>query len=222
MRLRMKASCCVDDDYICIGTDAFLHSFESHGSGIGIHALAKEGAAYPFGPYLELVDSGCPEGIPGTKEHGISLLFILVSKLADGGSLAYSIDAYDEEDIWFLSFRQVEVVEVYGVVFGQQACDFIPEDVVEFGGIEVLVAGDSCLDAVDDLDGGIESYIAGDQGGFEFVEDFDVDSGFPGYGLGYLLEEAGFGLFKALLQFLFLFLGKEFFKETHVGSMRYK
>ena len=54
--------------------------------------MADNPGAGTLTPYLQLVNSRCPEGICCCQHDGLALSLVVGGKLTDGGCLAYAID----------------------------------------------------------------------------------------------------------------------------------
>ena len=186
-----------------------LEGVVGHRSRVCIHALLDDGDTYTFGPKLQLLDSGGTESIGSTKYYAAAGLFVLVCQFSNSSGLADSIDTNHEDDVWCGGQWRIEVVGEMAGRFAQKGSYLGTEDGVEFAGANVFVALDAFLQFINDFEGGLDTYIGGDECFFKVVEDAVVDGGFTQYGLGEFGEETLFGFVKSLVETLFFFFFTE-------------
>ena len=102
----VKPARSVNDDHIRIFRNGGLDRVIGHGSGIRAHLLTDNADSGPVSPYLQLLDSSCPECIGCTENHILSLRLEPCGELAYGRGLADAVDSHNKDDIRL--FREIE------------------------------------------------------------------------------------------------------------------
>ena len=201
----------VDDDHVGILGHGRLHRVESHGSGVSALTLLHNRNSYPISPDLELTDGGGTEGVRSTQHDLLASVLEVVGQLADGGCLAHAVHTHNHDDIRLLVGRDVEGGAVARLVLLEQAHDLLFQYGIELAGAHVFVAGHARLYALDNLQGGLDAHVGGDEDLLKVVEHLVVDGRLANDGFGNAGEDAGLGLFKSFIEvfLVFYFLGQE-------------
>ena len=193
----------IDDHHVGILGHGALDAVVSHGGRVGAHLLLDDVHAGAFGPNDELVHGGGTEGVGRAEHHFLSLGTQLGGQFADGRGLAHAVDADHHHDIGLL--RKVEGRHALAVRrCVEQSNDLLAEIAVHFVGAQILVAGDPLLEPLDDVLGGFDADVGGDQHLFQRVEHLIVDHALARDGVGKLLEQRTLGLLQAAVEGTFL------------------
>ena len=196
----------VDDDDVGILGQRALEGVVGHRGGVGPHALLHDGHLDAVGPKHELLDGGGAEGVGSAEHDFFACLLVAVGEFGDGGGLAYAVDTHDEDDVGVMGQGGVEIGGEVALRLTQELSHLGAEDGVELGGGDIAVAFDAFLQVVDNLEGGVDTHVGGDERFLQVVEDVVVDGGFAEDGLGELLEKASLGFGQTLVEgLLFLF-----------------
>ena len=151
----VQAACRINYGDIAAVFEGVVCRFVGYGAGVGVHALGEKVTADTLRPDFQLIHGCGAEGIGGAEHDFVAALFELGCQLADSGCFAHTVHADHEQDVRFFPRWNVEVLRIGGVVFAQQLHNLVAQQVVEFVGIHILVAGYTGLNAFDDLDGGV-------------------------------------------------------------------
>ena len=117
----------------------------------------------------------------------------LVGQLAYGSGLAHTIDSDNQNNIGLMVARKIPICKTILIILSKQSCDFVTKDGIQFGGRDILVACDTLLDAVNNLNGRIDTHIRGYQHFLQIIENLVVNFGFSGNGARNLLKDALLG-----------------------------
>lgn len=110
---------------------------------------------------------------------------------------------------------QGEVLERrFVVVLGQQRCDFLPQQAVEFGSTHIFVLCHTRLKPLYDLERGLDADIRRYENLLKLVEEIVIDTAAACNGTRDLGEHTLLGTFQPFIQGLF-FLFREEFEEAH-------
>ena len=90
-------------------------------------------------------------------------MFVLVRQFADGSCFADPVHTDDHHDVWFRRQRCIEIRHLFYVVLLQQGCDLIDQQLVQFRGVDIFVALDAILHALDDTERRLHAHIGGDE-----------------------------------------------------------
>ena len=184
------------------------------------HFLLDNRHSYPFTPDYQLFHRSGTEGIGSSQIHRFSGFLELISQFTDGSGLSHSVHSYHHDHIRLLAFGYTEVFGVHRIVFGEQGRNFLTQDIVQFLSIDILVAGHSVLNSLDDIQRGLHSYVRSDQHFFQVVQYFIVYFRLSGYCAGYLPKDTFLGFRQSFVQRFFLFL-REKTKKSHTRLVIY-
>ena len=173
--------------------------------------------AHALAPDDDLLYGSSAEGVGSAEHHLQTCLLELPGELADGCGLTNAIHTNDHHHIRLLALRNLEAFGVASVILCQQGCNLIAQDAIEFGGADILVARHTFLDALDDVQRGINAHIGCHEHFLEIVEHVVIDLALAGYGTCQFAEETLLGLLEAFVErflLLFLILGEKI-EESH-------
>ena len=176
-----------------------LERIESHGSGVRPHLLFYHRRPRPVGPYLKLVDGGCPERIRRTDINLLARTHELGCQLAYRSGLADTVHPYHHHDIGSTLLHVQSEAVAAAVTLLQQSTYLLAKNGLELSGIHIFVARHAGLDVADYLHGGIYPHIGGDEHLLQVVEHRLVHLRPAGHGTGELAENSLFGLFQPLV-----------------------
>ncbi len=144
-------------------------------------------------------------------------MFVLPGKLADGGGLADSVHSHHKYHVGIIALAgNFEIVKLILIVrFLKHVGHFLHKHPAEFLTSDILVAGDSLFEPLDNLKCGVGADIAHDECFLEIVENFVVDLAFPRDGMRNLVPHPGLRFLKPRIQSLFLLFGE---KLEHICS----
>ena len=155
-------------------------------AGIGARALRDHGHVVAFAPDLQLLDRGRAERVAGGEHHLAALGGVAVRELADRRGLAGAVDADDQDHE-----RLVRRIDDERLRDGLQDLE---HGRAQRGEQRVQVAEFLALHAAaqraQDLLGGLDADVGGDQARLEFVEDVLVDLA-AGQQVGEVVGEPG-------------------------------
>ncbi len=183
--------------------------------------LLYDGHADPLSPHRNLLHGSGAECVGSTEIHFFAGLFELIRQLTYGSCLPHSVHPDHENDVWLVAGRNIPVVVFLASVLRKQGRDFLTEDGIQFRSRDILVAGDTLLNALDDFQRGVHAHITRQEHLLEVVEHLVVDSRLAGNGTRNLVQHAGLGLFQPLVKRLFLVSVKQS-ENTHTIKLFYK
>jgi hypothetical protein len=170
VRLAVQAARRVDDHHVGLAGAAGGDRVEHHGARVGARLLLDDGRAGALRPDAELLDGRRAKGVASGEHHLLARIREAARQLADGGGLAGAIDADHQQHEWLVG------ADVQGLLRRQQD-----------GGDRVGQRGDELVDVVqflarhlfaqlfEDLRGGLDAHIGGQQARLQLVEHLGVD-----------------------------------------------
>ena len=168
--LGVQAAGGVDDEHVDLAGLGGVDGVVDDGAGIGALPLADDLDAQPLAPDGELLDGGGAEGVAGGEHHPLALLLSAAGELGDRGRLADAVDAHHQgqhgtaaEDA-----RAGHLVEHVRHLVGEQ--------LAQLGGARRLLLEGVLLDALDQLQGGVDPEVGADEHLFEVFERAVVES----------------------------------------------
>src|SRR3954471_7707853 len=161
--LVVQAAGGVDDDDVDLLLDARLDGVKRHGSRVGAVLVGAHGGdADPGTPRLELVGGGGTEGVGGTEEHLAVLGHEDAGELPDGRRLAGAVDPDDEDDRGALTDAAARDPTVH--VRLDEREQVFPQPGADGGLVGRAVDLDPGAERVDELGGGLDPEVGGDEG----------------------------------------------------------
>ena len=218
----MQTSGGVYDDDIDIVGDGALQGVEGHRRGVGADLLLHHGHVGAPAPLLKLLYGGGTESVGGAEHHLVSGTLELGGHLADGGCLAHAVDSHHHYHVGTVSGGDGEIFlrRDLGVVLGKHLGYFLAQQVVELGRADIFVARHTLLETLDDAQCRVDADIRGHEDFLKLVEHVVIDLRLSGYGMRDAVEKAAFGLFKPLVESLFLLLRvlltRKYIEKSHI------
>ena len=213
--LIVKSACSVDDDDIGSVGLGRADRVVCHAGRVASHLLLDDGHSYPLAPDAYLLYGSGTESVSSTKVHLVSCLLELVGEFADGSGLSHSVDTHHEYDVGFMSCRrEAESLSVSAIVFCQQRCYLLAQNLVELVRTDILISGHTFFYAAYDLKRCVHTDIAGDKNLLEIVEHFFVYFRLSRYGSRNLAKHTFLCLSQSVVKCFFLLFGKKI-KESH-------
>ena len=111
--------------------------------------------------------------------------------------------------------RQFPILVISSVILGEQRCNLVAHDIVKFRRRHILVACHTFLDALDNLQGCVNTDIRCDKSLLKIIEHFVVDSRLTHDSTRNLVEDAVFCLLQTIVKNFFLVLIKKS-KNSHI------
>ena len=212
----MQTTCCVNQDHICTISLGTGKGVESHRGRVRAHLLLDNRYTHALAPNTELLYGSSTEGVCSAQIYFLTSLLELPGQFTDGSGLSHAIYTYNENDIGLVVTGQIPVIIVFGIVFCQQFCDLIAQNTIELRGADILIARYTRLDAFDDFQSGIYTYITGDEHLFKIIKHIVIDLRFTSYRTREFIKHAGLGFLKALIECFLLVLTKKS-KYSHIA-----
>ena len=150
-----------------------FHGIETHGGGVA-GGLGNHGNVVALAPLLQLLARGGAEGVARGQQHAFALGLEVFGQFADGGGFACAVHTGHHNHKRGFIFR--------GVVFRQrerffqrfeQFVEAVFEGAAQFVGIAQAAQADAAAYVGQQVLGGFDAHVAGEQHGFQlFVEVF--------------------------------------------------
>jgi hypothetical protein len=123
-----------------------------------------------FAPGFQLLAGGGAEGVAGGEQHALALVLEILGQLADRGRLAGAVDAGDHDHERLVAAdieRLLERLQGREQGIGERLLDALRRiQLVALGGL---------LQFVEQMAGRLDADVAGQQQGFQFLEQLVVD-----------------------------------------------
>ena len=204
--LLCRAAGGVGNDHVIAPGGGALHRVKDDGGGVGALPCLDQGHLGPVCPEFQLL-AGCgAEGIARRQHDPVAQILVQVGQLGDGGGLAHTVDADDQDHRGLAG-------DVHVVGGAHLQADQLPQR------LQGLLAGFQviCLHLVAQLihqaDRTVRAHIGQDQLLLQVVVQIIVDLG-VGERIDNAGEKAGAGLFQTVIDF---FLA-ECVKQAHAGT----
>lgn len=210
--LVVEATCGVYYHHITTLSHRTAQRVESNSRSIAAELLLDNGNVCTTRPFIKLLDGRGTECIGSTEHHFVAGSLILVSELAYGGSLAYTVNTHHHYDVRTRSLGKLKILQRRGTgfVFHKQCRYFFTQHVVELVLAHVLITLGTALNAVYDFECGFCTHISGYEYFLQLIKEIVVDGPTPYKRAFKFAEKTFFGFFKATVEcFLFLFAGEE-------------
>ena len=172
----MQTSCGVDDYDVGAVSLSRRQGIESYGGRVGTHLLLHNGHTYALAPDANLLYGGSTECVGSTEIHLLARFLELISQFANGSCLANAVHTYNKNHIRTVIGRQFPILVISSVILGEQRCNLVAHDIVKFRRRHILVACHTFLDALDNLQGCVNTDIRCDKSLLKIIEHFVVDS----------------------------------------------
>ena len=187
--LVMQTSCSIDDQHIGVtalcGADCIINDR----CGIGTFVMADKLDTDTVSPDCDLVDCGGTECVCGGKDNFFAILFEQICDFGNGGGLADTVDADDEDNgRGGGQIQRFALTDHFGKNFHQCETRILR--------LRDLVAADCLLQRFQNLLGCADTNVGGDQNLFQLLIQIVIDDGVAGEQGGDLLEDSFFGLFQ--------------------------
>ena len=204
--LVVQTSCGVDEHHVGVVSLGTLQGVESHRGGVAAHLLLDDGHPYPLAPDDELLHGSGTEGVGSTEVDLLASLFELPGQLANGSGLAHAVHTDNEDDVGVTTVFPLRGVEGVFLGLSQQGGNLLTKDVVQLRGGDILVTCHALLNALDNLQRGVNANIARNKHLLEIVEHVLVNLRLARHGACQLVKHGGFGLLQALVKCLLILL----------------
>ena len=104
---------------------------------------------------------------------------------------------------------QIPIIVIIRIILGQQFGYLLTENAVKFRSADIFIASHTLLDALNNLQCGIYTHIAGDEYLFKIIQYIIINLRLTGYGTSQFIEHTRFGFLQTLIERLLFILTKK-------------